>query len=81
MKLARYDAILVPMVPFLCYCYRWLVSWFGLIHTSAVSRGSGAFPRMASLSFSAIIIVGLLVLPLVTVGMIDASTMRSPSKP
>ena len=36
---------------------------------------------MASLSFSANIIVGALVLPLVTKGIIDASTTRSPDTP
>jgi hypothetical protein len=41
------------------------------------SEGSGDLPRIMSAIFSASIIVGALVLPVVMCGMIDASTTRS----
>ena len=42
---------------------------------------SGLFPAIISAAFSAIIIVGALVLPDEMVGIIDASTTRRPSIP
>ena len=44
-------------------------------------RGNGVLPRIESLSFSAIIMVGLLVFPLVAAGIIDASTILSLDRP
>ena len=44
-------------------------------------RANGVLPRIESLSFSAIIMVGLLVFPLVAAGIIDASTIRNPDRP
>ena len=47
----------------------------------AVAGASGAFPRIRSAAFSAIMIVAAFVFARVTVGITDASTTRSPSTP
>ena len=51
------------------------------IGNNSSSLGAGVLPRIESLSFSAIIMVGLLVFPLVAAGIIDASTIRNPDRP
>src|SRR5699024_6854098 len=64
-----------------CDSHRCSVSQFGWIQVGASDAGSGSRPRIMSLAFSAIMMVGAFVLPLTTAGMIDASTTRRPRRP
>jgi hypothetical protein len=48
---------------------------------AAEADGIVARPRIKSAAFSAIMIVGMFVLPLTSRGMIEVSTTRSPSRP